>query len=130
MVFEMTSPVSNVEASVVCEQSGPFSGTVQTTVENGISVRVAMEPALPDGDCCDITLNGDSTDIFRVRTLRGDTNRDGTVSSGDASIIKPHFGESTTDENAHFDYNVDGIITTADYALIKPLFGNSVPLCP
>ena len=65
-----------------------------------------------------------------VRGIRGDINRDGVVSTADASIIKPKFGQVPTDATAQFDYNVDGIISTADFSQVKPLFGATAPACP
>ena len=69
-------------------------------------------------------------DSFDVRTLRGDINRDGVVSTADASIIKPRFGQLPGVVGAEFDYNVDGIVSTADFSQVKPLFGNATPVCP
>ena len=65
-----------------------------------------------------------------MRTLRGDINRDGVVSTADASIIKPKFGQIPSSATAAFDYNVDGIISTADFSQVKPRFGNTTPSCP
>ena len=65
-----------------------------------------------------------------VRGIRGDINGDGIVSTADASIIKPKFGQVPTVVGAEFDYNVDGIISTADFSQVKPLFGSQAAACP
>ena len=70
-----------------------YTGLVVTTAVGSPIVNVTFSQALPDEDCCEITLSGDVNDTFKVRILRGDLNRDGITSSADASIIKPHFGE-------------------------------------
>ena len=72
---------------------------------------------------------GDVADAFVVRTLAGDVDRDGTVSTGDASVVKPHFGEPAGAGNAEYDYDCNGTVTTADFSLIKPHFGHELT-CP
>ena len=126
--FEVSAPVSAVSASVACVNN-PFGGAA-TTSALGTTVTVDFSVALPDQDCCTVTLTGDAEDSFDVVTLRGDINRDGVVSTADASIIKPKFGQIPTVVGAEFDYNVDGIVSTADFSQVKPLFGNAGPACP
>jgi hypothetical protein len=94
------------------------------------TVRVEFSEALPDQDCCEISLTGDAIDSFSVRTLAGDIDRNGSVTTGDASIIKPHFGETAAVAGAEFDFDVSGTVTTSDFSVVKPLFGNTAPACP
>ena len=126
--FEVSALVSVVGASVSCVNNayGGSAGAVAV----GTTVAVELSEAPPDEDCCTITLGGDVADTFPVRTLRGDINRDGVVSTADASIIKPKFGQIPSSATAAFDYNVDGIISTADFSQVKPRFGNAAPSCP
>ena len=94
----------------------------------GNTVTVTFSSALPDEEACTLTL--DCGAVVCIRALRGDISGEGVVSTADASIIKPKFGQVPTDATAEFDYNVDGIIRTAGFSQVKPLFGNSAPACP
>ena len=114
--------------SVGCINAGDVSATVSGTSVIGNTVTVSFNPALPDEDTC--TVNLDCGALVCLSGLRGDTNRDGTTSTADASIIKPKFGGDPAVDGAEFDYNVDGIISTADFSQVKPLFGNTAPICP
>jgi len=102
-------------------------------------VIVVFSPALADADCWSIDMSGMigsgtglgfAEPVVLVRPLRGDIDRNGITSTGDASIIKPKFGEVPTDAIAVFDFNSDGVISTGDAPQIKPLFGNAVAVCP
>jgi hypothetical protein len=126
--FEVTGPVESVAASVSCAVQA-YDGAIVVTAD-GTIVKVGLDPPLPDVDCCEITLTGDVDDSFAVRTLAGDVDRNGQVTTGDASIIKPHFGDTPTDADAEFDYDLSGLITTADFSQVKPKFGNAAPGCP
>jgi hypothetical protein len=99
-----------------------ISGTV------GDTVTVDFSPALPDEACCTIEL--DCGAWICVRGLEGDVDRSGLVTTGDASIIKPKFGDTPTAADAEFDFDVSGLISTADFSQIKPSFGNLAPACP
>jgi hypothetical protein len=128
LVFDVTQPAASVSATVDCLNSG-YSGSVSTTAYD-YTVEVELDPALPDEDCCTVTLSGDVEDSFAVRTLAGDVDRNGTVSTGDASIVKPHFGDPADADNAEFDFDCSGLITTGDFSQVKPRFGNTAPACP
>jgi hypothetical protein len=68
-----------------------------------------------------------------VCTLHGDIGRDGLVTTADASIIKPHFGQipSEAADNVEFDYDCSGGISTGDFSQVKPKFGSGVLIsCP
>ena len=92
------------------------------------TVTVTFDPALPDEACCVITLACEAE--VCVCGLEGDIDRSGLVSTGDASIIKPRFGDTPTDADAEFDYDVSGLISTSDFSQVKPKFGNATPGCP
>jgi hypothetical protein len=127
LVFDLSSAVSAVEASVDCVNQ-IYAGTVEATAD-GATVTVGFSPALADQDCCTVTLSGEVEDEFVVRTLAGDVDRDGTVSTADASVVKPHFGEPADAGNAQYDYDCNGAVTTGDFSVIKPLFGHELT-CP
>ena len=65
-----------------------------------------------------------------ARTLAGDIDRSGQVSTADASIIKPKFGQTPTALTAEFDFDVSGQISTSDFSQVKPKFGHIAPECP
>ena len=104
-----------------------WTGSASAGVEGNV-VTVTFDTALPDQCCCTVTL--DCGAEVCVCGLEGDIDRSGLVTTGDASIIKPHFGDTPTDATAEFDYSVSGLITTSDFSSVKPWFGNTVPECP
>jgi hypothetical protein len=126
--FDVSQPAASVNAAVDCVNT-LYIGTV-TATGYGATVEVEFDPALPDEDCCTIALTGDVGDTFAVRPLAGDSDRGGTVSTGDASIVKPHFGETAGPGNAEFDFDCNGEISTADFSMIKPNFGHEAAGCP
>ena len=93
-------------------------------------LTIDLDTPLPDADCCTVTLSGDVSGAIEVRPLSGDVNRDAVVSTADASLVKPHFGEPLDGVNFLFDYNADGVISTADFSQIKPRFGGGAAVCP
>jgi len=119
-----------------------YSGAVAAELEDaegcGRSVVVlAFEPALPDRDCCTIGLAGMTSaygqpaDVtLAVRTLAGDVDRSGTVSSVDASSIKPYFGTPADATFFLYDIDASGTVSSVDASSIKPRFGNTAPDCP
>jgi hypothetical protein len=125
--FTMSAAVASVSATVDCD--GAYGGSV-TATPAGTTVTVEFSGPLPDQDCCEVSLTGDATDSFHVRTLSGDIDRNGTVTTGDASIIKPHFGETAAIAGAVFDFDCSGTVSTSDFSVVKPLFGNTAPDCP
>ena len=97
----------------------------------GNVVTVTFDAALPDQCCCTVTL--DCNAQVCVCGLEGDIDRGGLVSTGDASIIKPKFGQTPSEAsvNVEFDVDASGLITTSDFSQVKPKFGNSlVNSCP
>ncbi len=126
--FTVSGPVNSVSSAVSCAV-GSFGGTI-TTSAVGSLVTVEFSTALPDQDCCTISLTGQVDDSFAVRPLKGDVDRNGVVSTGDASVIKPRFGQDPGVVGAEFDFDANGIISTGDASLIKPIFGNASPACP
>jgi hypothetical protein len=107
--------------------SASWSGTV-SGVAVGDTVTVTFSTPLPDQAYCTVSL--DCGAQVCVRGLEGDVDRSGLVTTGDASIVKPHFGDTPTDADAEFDFDCSGLVTTSDFSQIKPLFGNVVPNCP
>ncbi len=140
---EAMNPLSVNGASVQVQPgSGPYAGVITATSQPGMNgpdtkVVVTFSPALPDQDCSMVSLNGMITasgimldGAVMVRGLRGDTDRNAIVSTGDASIIKPYFGVTPGPATAVYDFDANGIVSTGDASTIKPLFGHSAPACP
>jgi hypothetical protein len=127
--FDVTEPASSVNASVNCVNN-TYTGAVTVTADGSTTVTVDLDPALPDEDCCEVVLTGDVQDSYQVRTLAGDTNLSGTVTSADALQMKVYFDQSADAGNFEFDFNCSGDISPADYLQIKVYFGNEAALCP
>ena len=126
--FEVSEPASTVNVAVNCHPD-VYTDTPVVTAE-GTMVTLEFDPALPDQNCCEITFSGDVEDSYQVRTLAGDLNRGGTVTTADVLQTKIHFGQVADQANCMFDYDVSGSITTADYLQPKVNFGHSAPTCP
>jgi len=126
--FETSTPVSSVTAWLSCDVS-TYTGTMGVTA-TGTSVEVSFSPALPDEDCCQVDLTGDAEGTWYVRTLAGDVDRSGVVTSVDSSSIKPRFGHPADAANFLYDLDGSGTITSVDSSSVKPRFGNSAPTCP
>ena len=62
--------------------------------------------------------------------LQGDTNRSGTVTTGDFSDVLFWFNQTACVAGANVDFNtVDGV-TTGDASGVRFFFNNTVPGCP
>ena len=115
--------------------SCPYGGTVTASLDPSETIlTVELDPILDDQECFIVDLLGVDFDpasdtSFEIRPLQGDVNRDGIVSTADASIVKAHFGETPDDSTAHFDVNSTGVISAADFWEVKPFFGNVAPEC-
>ena len=127
--IDVTNPLGmGAAVTVNCLNAGDVSDRVSATSVVGNTVTVLFGQPLPDNDACTVTLDCEAS--VCVAGVRGDINGDGVVSTADASIIKPKFGQVPTNATAQFDYNVDGFVSTADFSQVKPLFGNAPPACP
>jgi hypothetical protein len=115
------------DGAVVVDCSAAWGGNASVTLD-GNTATVTFDAALPDQAACTIELYCGAS--VCVRGLEGDIDRGGLVSTGDASIIKPHFGDTPTDADAEFDYDLSGLISTGDFSQVKPLFGHTAPACP
>jgi hypothetical protein len=129
--------VTGSSVAVTCADAGPYSGSITASLDGPGIVVVQFSPALPDQDCCTITLPGVTTAAgfpitasASVRTLRGDVNRNGLASTADASRIKPYYGKRASAANFVFDYDTDGRMTKSDFAAVIPAFGHAAPTCP
>jgi hypothetical protein len=131
-IVELEIDVDNAAdfgGGVAVDCSVAWSGSATGTV-NGNMVTVTFDPPLPDQAKCTVTLDCGAEAC--VRGLEGDIDRGGLVSTGDASIIKPKFGQTPTEAagNVEFDFDVSGLISTSDFSQVKPKFGHAAPECP
>ncbi|MFQ5460668.1 MAG: dockerin type I domain-containing protein [Anaerolineae bacterium] len=115
-------------ASATC-LNNVYAGVITVTSAGTTNVSVALD-ALPDGDCCTIDFAGGIVDSVNVRTMEGDVNGDGSVTTADVTAAKQRLGSSTDGANYTHDVNTDGGITTADVTAIKQRLGLFAPACP
>ena len=85
-------------------------GNWSVTLVDADTVRVTLDPALPDQDCCTITLSGDAQDTYAVRLLAGDVSRNGVVNATDKNIVKGNLGRPVNADRFLSDVNATGII--------------------
>ena len=123
-------------------QPGQELRTASTEVTGGLErsgslVVIEFDPALPDRDCCEISLFGVASpegipvlDTYFVRTLAGDFDLDAQVTTTDASMLKLYFGRTADESNFLFDFNGNGMIETNDFSRVKLHLGNLAPQCP
>jgi len=133
--------VTPEHVQVACSEAA-YTGTVGVSLADGEYcadgiLAMGFDPALPDQDCCAITLEGmtsvygaPATGTVSGRTLAGDADRDGLVNSIDASAVKPRFGVAVDDSTLSYDLTADGLINSIDTAAVKPRFGHAAPDCP
>lgn len=128
LVFEVSDPVITVDASADCLVH-TYTGT-PTTTPDGTTVTVELSPAFPDQDCCTVTLSGQVDDSFAVRTLVGDADYDGNVTTADGSAVTQRLGQTAGQTGARYDVDTDDAVTTADQSSITQRLGNVAPVCP
>ena len=129
LVLDLNLPVWSVGASVSC-QYHTYTGTVTPSADGTPIVNVEFDPALPNNDCCTISLTGDVTADYAVAALLGDADRNLDVNSLDYSAVKLRLGQPVDETNARYDINADGDITSLDYSSIKLNLGAVLPSCP
>jgi len=119
-------PDTEIHASVSCAV-GTYDGDVTVEIVNNKTVRVLFDPALPDEDCCNITLSGCVDASFKVRTLVGDVDFDGQVITVDASKIVSRLEDPVTQDNFWYDVDTDGQISISDKAEVEARYQNTAP---
>ncbi|MFQ5490828.1 MAG: hypothetical protein ACE5GE_08920 [Phycisphaerae bacterium] len=126
------TPASVAVASVDCTDNGGVTTShlaeVATTTLIASTVNVTFTPALPDNQVCVITLDCGAS--VCVRGLRGDVDRNGTVTTGDASQVRFFFNQTATQAGPQWDYDQENGVTTGDFSQIRFFFNSTVPTCP
>ncbi len=98
---------------------------------NQISVPIS---GVTDIQHVSVTLNGvqDNTGATlnnlngQMDVLLGDVNRDRTVNSADATVLRNVSGQTTAGSNFTADVNADGTINSADAAIVRARAGNTI----
>ena len=67
--------------------------------------------------------------VKEVCVLYGDVDRNGTVTTGDASQIRFFFNLDTLIAGPEYDFDCTGTITTGDFSQVR-FFFNSQVTCP
>jgi hypothetical protein len=120
---------------------GPYTPDTVTLGGADDVVTIEFNTALPNEDCYTFDLTGmESFDgggfdppegsEFQIVALVGDVNRDGQVSTADASSVKARLEHVVTDDNCQYDVNNDGQVSTADKSSVKARFEMAAPACP
>ena len=129
LAFGLNLPVASVGASAACEYH-VYSGAITAVADGTTSMTVVFDPALPNNDCCTVSLTGDAEVDYSVAIVLGDANRDLDVTGLDYSGVKLRLGQPVDASNAAYDVNADGDITALDYSSIKINLGASLAGCP
>lgn len=146
LVCQMNVPVDPATVTtsgvqVVC-QINPYTGGIGLSLAEGAlcgqsELTITFDPALPDEDCCQISLPGLATSYgkpsiaeFAIIALAGDADRDGAVTTADGSTTTQRLGWLTDAEMAQYDLDTDGFITTADTSVATQRLGRVAPSCP
>ena len=120
-----------VTATIRCDPSAK-TFVVPTEIEEASTDKVIFKPgsALADENCCRIELSGGAVGWLDFRTLAGDVNRDGSVSTADLSSVKVRLGQRVNAGNFRYDVNADGLISTADRSSVVQRLQNVAADCP
>jgi hypothetical protein len=108
------------------------SGNITVVIEEDEKTALLeFDPPLPDQDCSMLVVTSDSFEetVF-IRTLAGDINRDGMVTTTDSAVIKPHIPAVVDETNFFYDYSTDGRVPVSDFSEIKSNYRHAVPSCP
>jgi hypothetical protein len=111
-----------------------YPATSVSLANGNTTLIIKFADGLPDKACYRIdladhivNLAGDSDCL--IRSLVGDVNGGGTVTSADVTYVKSKIGEDVFPDNICFDVNVGLSINSADLTLVKSRVGNTV-VCP
>jgi hypothetical protein len=107
------------------------SGSVTSATANGPLITVNLA-SVANAQTITVTFFGvnDGSNIgdlpIRLSLLRGDTNSDGNVNSGDAVQTRNRSGQTTDATNFRSDVNVDGSVNSGDAIQVRAASGTSL----
>ncbi len=125
------SPQAAVTSGIATIGSGGVSNGGAVTV-SGSTVTVPLTN-VADAQTINVTLSGVTTGTtsrnlcIAMSVLRGDTNANGVVNSGDALQTRSRSGQATDSTNFRSDVNVDGGVNSGDTTVVRAQSGNSLP---
>ncbi len=128
IVLAFPSPVTFSSAAVT---SG--TGSVASTDGSGTPNIAVNLTGVPNAQTIAVTLSclssGSTTGNLTISMglLLGDTNSDGVVNSGDATITRNRSGQGTDATNFRSDFNLDGSVNSADVIAVRARSGSFIP---
>ncbi len=130
LVINFNNTLASAAATVT---AGPGSVVGSPTI-NGTSLIVNLT-GVSNAQTVTVTLSNVTdtaaqvlpSTLVQASFLAGDVNGDGTVNSGDATIVRSRSGQPTDALNFRADVNVDGTVNSGDFTLVRARSGTSVP---
>ncbi len=125
------SPQATVTSGMATIGTGGVSNGGAVTV-SGPTVTVPLTN-VADAQTINVTLSGVTTGTtirnfcIAMGVLRGDTNADRVVNSGDAQQTRNRSGQTTNGTNFRSDVNADGFLNSGDTTIVRARSGNSLP---
>ena len=125
------TPQAAVTSGMATIGSGGVSNGGAVNV-SGSTVTVPLTN-VADAQTINVTLSGVTTGttsrnlVIPISVLRGDTNADGVVNSGDALQTRNRSGQATESTNFRSDVNADGFVNSGDTTIVRARSGNSLP---
>ncbi len=132
MVFTFERNLSSVGGASVTGGSATVAGSM---IDSGDSRRYLVTlKDVASGQTIKVTLSN-VTDVLGYHTalisqqmgvLIGDANSDGTVNSGDATIVRNSSGQLANATSFRSDVNLDGVINSGDATIVRARSGQSL----
>ncbi|MCP4245894.1 MAG: matrixin family metalloprotease [bacterium] len=116
------SPVAAVTVSASCTDGSTPTAASLAFSGGGTKLTATFNPALPNTECCTISLIGGATGSQVIKTLNGDVNGSGRVNATDKNIVKGKVTTTTPPlscDEFFYDVNVSGRINATDKNLVK-----------
>ncbi|MDQ6766152.1 MAG: dockerin type I domain-containing protein [Verrucomicrobiota bacterium] len=117
--------VSTVSGTATIANAATYSGNTLTV--NLTGVGDAQTVMLTLSNVTDTAGHVLPSTNFQISFLRGDTNGDRIVNSGDALQTRNRSGQATDATNFRSDVNLDGFVNSGDVLLVRNGSGNSLP---
>lgn len=128
IILTFSGPVTSVGSMNLSATKG---GSVSNTTINGATVTIDLTGVANEQiislDVLQAT-NGTETTSSSVSmgVLLGDVNGDGTVNSGDATVVRSRSGRDTDATNFRADVNSDGGVNSADATIVRGRSGTTI----